>query len=140
MRQVLIAAHGNMASSLKKSINMIYGKVENLTCMDLYAEDGDNTDYDKQIQQYFDANSNSSEIVICTDIQGGSVSQKFLPYCNRPGVHMITGVNLPVILEMITDEDTITRERMEEIVNTGRQQLDYVNAENFPSNEEDDFF
>jgi len=135
-----------MASAIGHSVKMIYGEVENLKCMDFYTEadatkTGNETiDYDKRISEYFAALNTADEVLICTDIKEGSVSQKFLPYCTRPGVHMIVGVNLPAVLEAVMCDEPITKQTLGEIINVGREQMAAINMEDNSCEDIEDFF
>jgi len=146
MRHILVAAHGSLASAIGQSVKMIYGEVENLKCMDFFTEaDAAKTgseaiDYDKRISEYFAALDEADEVIICTDLKEGSVSQKFLPYCTRPGVHMIAGVNLPAVLEVAICDEPITKTTLAEIVNIGREQMASINMENISCEEQEEFF
>jgi len=135
-----------MASAIGHSVKMIYGEVENLKCMDFYTEaDAAKTgneaiDYDKLISEYFETLDKADEVIICTDIKEGSVSQKFLPYCTQPGIYMIVGVNLPAVLEAVMCDEPITKATLGEIINVGREQMANISTEDITNDDKEDFF
>ncbi len=63
-------------------------------------------------------------MVVLTDLYGGSVNQACMKYMDRPGVHLLTGVNLALLLQVITMEEG---EELREAVKEAREQVSYVN-------------
>ena len=59
----------------------------------------------------------------------GSVNQGFIPYLNQPNIHVITGMNLPVIMAVLlgTMGQKITPELIQKSIADARTQLVYVN-------------
>lgn len=138
MRYILIATHGTMAGGMQTTIEMICGKKENVRFMSFYTED---IDYEKAVLDFIDSLKEGDEAVICTDIFYGSVSKKFLPYLTRKGVHMITGFNLPAVLEIIMCDDELTKETFDECIRVGHEQMYYVEIEKIMAGGDDeDFF
>lgn len=136
MRHILIATHGAMATGMQKSIEMICGEKENVTYMNFYTED---MDYDRCIRDYMDARGDDNEILICTDVFYGSVSQKFLPYLTHTNTHMIAGVNLPVILEVLFCDEPLTKDVINGFIRVGHEQLYYVDIESLAVDSTEDF-
>ncbi|HGF7712572.1 TPA: PTS sugar transporter subunit IIA, partial [Enterococcus faecium] len=42
------------------------------------------------------------ELIVVTDIFGGSVNNEFLNYIYTPNFYLIAGMNLPLLIELIT--------------------------------------
>jgi mannose/fructose-specific phosphotransferase system component IIA len=138
MRHVIIATHGKLASGYQDSIEMICGKKEQITYMCFYAED--DMDYDGEIKKYMESVSADDEVLICTDMFSGSVSQKFLPFLERPNVFMITGINLPIVLEMVMYKGGLNRESIDSFVKGGISELYYVDIDKIKNDSDGDFF
>lgn len=136
MRHILIATHGTMAAGMQKSIEMICGQKDNITYMSVYSEDAD---YDKIICDYMDARGEDDEIIVCTDMFYGSVSQKFIPYLTRRGTYMLAGVNLPTVLEAVFCDEPLTKEVINEFIRVGHEQLYYVDIEKLAAGSAEDF-
>lgn len=136
MRHILFATHGTMASGMQTSIELICGKRENVTYMDFYIGEDDS----KRLSDYMETHGTDEEIIICTDMFNGSVSQKFLPYLNRSGIHLITGINLPMALEVVLCDEPLTKEVISEFIRVGHEQLYYVDMDKFLSDGHEDFF
>lgn len=136
MRHILIATHGTMADGLKKSVELICGTQANLTCMNFYSGDAD---CNRFLADYMDALGNGDELVVCTDIFFGSVNQKFLPYLSRPGMYVLTGVNLPAVLEVVMYDGPLTSQALEKIAHLGREQLYMVRREELTVGSDENF-
>jgi mannose/fructose-specific phosphotransferase system component IIA len=144
MKKILVAAHGIFAEALVKTMSMIAGEQENITTFNFFTDD-DKNDWDAEIKNYFDALSEDDELLICTDMFYGSVNQKFLPYLNRRNAHLVTGVNLPALIELVAMEGELTRENIEGCLATAHEELFYVDLDQMARNEEnkkngEDFF
>jgi mannose/fructose-specific phosphotransferase system component IIA len=137
MRRVIIATHGKLASGYQDSIEMICGKKEQISYMCFYTE---NTDYDDEIKIYMGSFSADDEVLICTDMFSGSVSQKFLPFLGKPNIFMITGINLPVVLEMVMYKGRLSREVIDSFVKGGVSELYYVDIDKIKEDSDEEFF
>ena len=68
------------------------------------------------------------ELIVTTDIFGGSVNNEFMKYLTRPNIHLIAGVNLPLLFELIMNlESENTVQMIENAVQNAREQLQYCN-------------
>ena len=66
-------------------------------------------------------------IFVFTDILGGSVTQNFFPYCSDR-VHVICGMNLPIILTVISElDEDIKKEDIYRMIEESRESIVYVN-------------
>lgn len=138
MRKIIIATHGYMADGVKSSIEILCGKKENIFCIDAYTSGKNEMD---DIEKFFKSLAPNDEIVIFTDIAGGSVTQKLLPYSNLKNVYLIAGFNLPIVLEIILKSGPLSDEYIEEVVENCREQLIYVRQTKIDSERSDeDFF
>lgn len=137
MRKILIATHGYLANGVKSSIDILCGTKNNVSFINAYVED---KNMDKEIQSFFKDIKEEDEAVIFTDILGGSVNQKFVPYCNQKNVHIISGFNLAIILEIVLMEKPLTKDYVREEIEKCRNQLVYLNDIKLSKEKEDDFF
>lgn len=68
------------------------------------------------------------ELIIFTDLLGGSVNSEMMNYLSRPHTHLIAGANYALILEMILQtSEYMTKEEIEEMIEKFRSQMAYVN-------------
>lgn len=138
MNYILIS-HGKLASGLLAAVEVILGERENVYAIDMYVDD---QTLEEKINCIFTrANLTEDNIIILTDIFGGSVNQKVIKMFNLEKTKVITGMNLPLALELLTLSDNqISDEKLRSIVADTRNQVDYVNDLMSEQTFNDDFF
>ncbi len=123
MKQILIATHGKMASGIRYTAEMICGSSDSITTIDAYVRAED--DVEKQFEEYFNCHR-EDRIIIVTDIMGGSVNQKLIKYAKPDKVTLISGINLPLLLQIMFASDDITDAELQEYVDEARKELQMV--------------
>ncbi len=117
---IIIACHGKMATEIKNSAQMILGEQKNLSSVE-FLEGNSLEDLQKNILEKFDSNKKN---IILTDIKGGSpFNVSFKIKYDSPNTVLFTGVNLPLVIEIINelnilnrDELNITNEKLHELI------------------------
>lgn len=100
--KVLVLSHGFYAESLIETGSIITGFSDVADFFTLYSDDNIK-EYENIISEYFE--KNTDEILVLTDIQGGSPFNtvfKLLRQSNRSNICIITGINVPLYIEIIT--------------------------------------
>jgi fructoselysine/glucoselysine PTS system EIIA component len=125
-RKFLIATHGAFAKGILSSLDIITGSTENVCTLQAYLGE------DKSIEQELDTIINGEgehvEWVIFTDLLGGSITNQILRKVPGAPIHIVAGVNLPLLLEVIlADTDTPVAEVIENAIHKAREQMVYVN-------------
>ncbi|MGL5434576.1 MAG: PTS sugar transporter subunit IIA [Lachnospiraceae bacterium] len=125
-RHFIIASHSKLASGMASTILFFAGEIVELATLDAYL---DNKPIEEQVKQLVEAVPDGDETIIFTDIMAGSVNQKFMPYINRPHTHLISGMNLPILvaLSMESQEDYLTEDTIARLLEDAKEQLVYVN-------------
>lgn len=123
MKQILIATHGKMASGIRYTAELIVGKMDEITTIDAYVTPEDNVE--KKFEEYF-AQHENDRIFVFTDLMGGSVNQKLLGYCQKENVTLITGTNLPVLMQVMMADDDVTEDEIQEFIDDAREELQVV--------------
>lgn len=123
MKQILIATHGKMASGIRYTAELIVGKMDEITTIDAYVTPEDNVE--KKFEEYF-AQHENDRIFVFTDLMGGSVNQKLLRYSQKENVTLITGTNLPVLMQVMMADDDVTEEEVQEFIDDAREELQMV--------------
>ena len=126
MKKVLIATHGKMASGMSRTIQLLVGNMAEITTIDAYVEPDD--DIETQMSQFFEQ-AGEEKIFVFTDIQGGSVNQKLLKYSERKNVVLITGVNIPILIQIMFADDDVTVNELQKMIEEARQELKLVSAD-----------
>ncbi|WP_074799482.1 PTS sugar transporter subunit IIA [Enterococcus mundtii] len=96
---VILASHGRFASGILHSLELICGKKQSVVAIDCYVEETFDltTTVDTLMQTY-----KHYEVIVITDIFGGSVNNEFLRYIQQPNFYLIAGLNLPLLIELTT--------------------------------------
>ncbi|AND83581.1 PTS sugar transporter subunit IIA [Clostridium tyrobutyricum] len=138
MRKILIATHGTLARGAKNTIELLVGKIADITCISAYV-DKEGEDITKSIEKFFKSIKSEDEVVVFTDIIGGSVNQKIVSYASQSNALVVSGFNLPVILTVILENGVISKERLNEIIAESREQLKLVEIDVNENNNDEDF-
>ncbi|WP_010238504.1 PTS sugar transporter subunit IIA [Clostridium arbusti] len=136
MKKILIATHGTLASGAKSTIELLVGNMADITCINAYVEK-EGEDVNESIKKFFDSVKPEEEVFVFTDIIGGSVNQKIVTYASKLDVFIIAGFNLPLILTVIMESELITRERLNEIIEESRSQMNLVEVNVNDKSDED---
>ena len=123
MKQILIATHGKIASGIRYTAELIVGKMAEITTIDAYVTPEDNVE--KKFEEYF-AQHENDRIFVFTDLMGGSVNQKLLGYSQKENVTLITGTNLPVLMQVMMADDDVTEDEIREFIDDAREELQVV--------------
>lgn len=135
MYKILITTHGRMCMGLKDTISLFSADVEAITTIPFYTEEEDG---EAALQAYMESVENEDVVVVFTDIAGGSVNQKVLPYINEH-IHVITGVNLAIVLEFLCmPKEMITRENIHKKMEEMKASMVYMNEFSIAFDEEDE--
>ncbi len=125
MKQILIATHGKMASGIRYTAELIVGKMPGVTTIDAYVEPDDNIV--EKFQAFFEVHK-EERIIVFTDLMGGSVNQKLMEYAGNDNVTLITGTNLPVLMQVMLAEDNVSEEEIEGYIAEAREELQLVSV------------
>lgn len=136
MKYIILMSHGSLASGLLSSLEIITGKLDYVYAIDMYI---DNEKLESKLERLIKENKiDLDETVIFTDIIGGSVNQEIINYVNLNNTFIIAGMNLPLLLSIVTTNlYEITSESLEKLVELNREQIQLVNK--ILDNSEDDF-
>lgn len=127
MRHYIIASHGMLSKGILDSVEMIVGQVANVACISVVPGDNEETVKTK-IEELLQAKEEECEVVVLTDVFGGSVTNIFFPYIHSHKIHVITGVNLPLAFEiLVSDEKEDLEAVISESIQRGREGMKYLN-------------
>lgn len=137
MRHYILASHGTFSQGLYEAIKIIMGEQENVHIITAYVEDG--FDLKQQIQQTIDSIPENDEIITCTDIFGGSVNNEMMKYIRRENFYLLTGINLPMLINIFLSKDENIDVLMEQTLSEELQGIVYCNRKKDKKVEEEDF-
>ena len=136
MKKILIATHSYFAKGALNTVELLVGEQTDVSVINAYTND---SDYTEEVDSFFEGYSTENEYIVFTDLYGGSVNQKLFGYKEKFDFHLITGFNLPIILEVLLSPNKLTTEDVEELINNCRLEMKLVVGEETDSNDEEDF-
>lgn len=134
MLKIFLSSHGHFASGLKSSLDILIGNSDVVTVFDAYI---DEKIVQEQLELFYETVKEDDQILLLSDLYGGSVNQVMATYLDRPNTTLVAGVNLAFVLEVATKEK-ISEEELEIIIKQSRNALKQVKLEEI--GDEEDFF
>lgn len=140
MKKILIATHGYLASGFLSSIQLLTGDIQGITVINAYI---DECDFAQELDIFIDQVNEQDQIFVFTDLFGGSVNQRvtqtFLE--KEIDVTILSGFNLPILLEIVLATKELTKEDIQKIVSRCQQELKLsIPDEVRVVHEDEDFF
>lgn len=127
MRQFLLASHGRFAEGIYDSLCMVMGKQHNVSTICAYIDP--NVDLKQQIKVTLEHYTEEEEVIVITDIFGGSINNEFMNVSKDFNIHLISGLNLPLLIELIStqaNEDS-TEQWLEQAIALSNDTIHYCN-------------
>ncbi len=125
MRKIVVATHASFAKGIKESVEFIIGKQEMLQDMCAYVTQ--DFDIEKEISSMLDELDDDDTLVVLVDLFGGSVSNAFAARIQDERVHVVTGVNFPLLLDLLLNQDDDVESVIQRAVQSGKDGILYVN-------------
>ncbi|MEI0530572.1 hypothetical protein R4I97_03325 [Brachyspira pilosicoli] len=139
MFRFIMASHGNFASGIKESINMISGNFDCLESFCCYVDK--NFDIHKSIDELL-TKYKEDDVIVITDIYGGSVNNAFLEKLHQyPNLHLISGLNLSLMLALLLEKDNYSniKSLITDSINDSKDSFKYCNEEFNKTLSDDEF-
>lgn len=122
--KLVVATHGYMAKGIKSALSIVVDNVDDI--IDINAFTKDCPDPEAEIQKLLDCYGDD-ELLILTDVYFGGVNQIFLRARRTRKFKLVTGVSLPLAVELsIQMRGGISDERLEEIVSVCRNETKVI--------------
>ena len=135
--RIILASHGYLADEMLSVLHSIMGDEDDVEsfCLDTY---DDPAALAAAIKKSIDHDSSSHFVLVC-DIKDGSVFNHLLPLCENPGVTLVTGMNLDLVLGLVNIQPE-TEADFEEVIGEGKAGIQCFNMDTLETmrNEEDD--
>lgn len=124
-RKYLIATHGTFAAGVKSSLEMIIGSTAHIFIIQAYVDE--HIAIEDEIKTVLEQVSDEDELIIFSDILGGSVTNQLLQQALKPNVHIISGFNLPLLIDVILgDANSPIDEVINNAIVNAKEQMVYV--------------
>lgn len=138
MRKYIIATHGHMAYGINTTLSMLIGEQKNLVVINAYTDEckDPTAEFEKIIEE-----NPEDDIVIMTDLFGGSVNNNAMLMTKNERVHVVTGINLAVVISIVmSDINTPTKQMIDEAVSDAKDMIIYCNNLAAETDDEDESF
>ncbi|MBR0385722.1 MAG: PTS sugar transporter subunit IIA [Erysipelotrichaceae bacterium] len=137
MLKIFISSHGHFASGIKSSVEILMGPNPRITVFDAYV---DQDSVQEHLDAFYQTVEADDQVLLLSDLYGGSVNQVMYTYLTKPNTTLIAGVNLALVLELAVKEE-IDPEDLAYLVEQSRTMLRIVELDTAAQEEEhDDFF
>lgn len=114
----LIVGHGNYAEGVMNTLKFFKDDLENIDILSYGSM------MEEELEKY--VLNEREELCVITDLLGGSVNLAAMRLLQKKQFHLLTGVNISLLLELIFTNPTSKKE-IEEIVVMAREQMVFVN-------------
>jgi mannose/fructose-specific phosphotransferase system component IIA len=126
MRKFLIATHGQFARGIRSSLEIIIGQTDNLFLIEAYVEG--NKGIEPEMEAILENVGEVDELIVFTDLLGGSITNQVLRSTQNRNVHVVSGFNLALLIEVLmAGADIPAPEVIESAIANAKEQMAYVN-------------
>jgi PTS system mannose-specific IIA component len=119
----VIVTHGQLANELVSAAEMIVGEINHITAVSI----GWHDDVDvarEEIERAVQRVDSGSGVLLLTDMFGGTPTNIAASFLGTAPVEVVTGVNLPMVIKLATQEkDETLSELAGRVRDQGREQI-----------------
>lgn len=126
MRRIVLASHGELANGMKDSVEILVGDVPNVYSICAYTNGID--DVEEQIDALFSSFDNDDEIIVITDVFGGSVNKAFMKKLDSYKFWLISGMSLGLVIQMIIGPENNTEESITSVIDSAKNNIIFCNG------------
>ena len=134
MRRFLIVTHGGFAEGVKQSLTLFLGENHPFQAISAYM---DETPLKDQVETFMRNIDSKDQLIILTDIMGGSVNQEMMIYIERPNTYIFTGFNFPMLIALSCLPENADIDAFRKIVDEGKEAIVLMNDYSFSDEIED---
>ncbi len=132
MNYFVIATHSTYAEGLYNAIKFFKSDCDNVRYINAYVED---QEFEKCFRNTIE-DIKQENLIVLTDMAGGSVNQVVTNISQEYNYKIVTGVNLPLLLELMFNPNDLTIEDLRMSVENAKEQLMVI--EEFKDDESSD--
>lgn len=118
-KAILILTHGRFGEALIQSAEMIVGDLENVQAISLLPEMSAE-EYRDKVQSYLA--TVSGEVICLVDLFGGTPGNTIMILSREYPVSILSGVNLPMLLELYLNKDLQPTDKLLEMALTAMKE------------------
>ena len=113
MTKFFLSSHGHLASGLASSLDILLGGHDRVTVFDAYVDEKSLND---ALDAFFQTVGEKDQVILLSDMYGGSVNSTMYTYLDRPNTTLVAGVNLALVIGLTILEGDIIRETLESVI------------------------
>lgn len=98
---IVVVTHGQLANELVAAAEMIVGEIPNITAVSIGWHD-DPAEAQREIQEALGRVDFGQGAIVLTDMFGGTPTNLSLPFLEKGRVEVLTGVNLPMLIKLVS--------------------------------------
>lgn len=132
--KLLLISHGDFAAGIASTLRTFFG-ADNVYSACVTQERG-TADLMDKAQAYLEE-WGEEQVVICSDLKGGSANQAALALLARPGTYLISGMNLALLLQLVMESE-ITEDGIREMIAAAKEDMAFINEMALGDMDEDD--
>lgn len=117
MVSILIITHGGFGKEIIKSMEMIMGQQDNVYSLGLYPEE-DPVEFSTKVKEKIIELSRNGEVLVMVDVFGGTPSNASASNMKGLKFECVTGVSLPMLIEVALNRSRSTLDELVEIAIT----------------------
>jgi len=104
---LLIISHCDLGKELLNAVELIFGRLEATKAIAI-TQTTESGDLIKTIAEDIKALDQGQGVLLFTDMFGGTPSNLSLSFLKEEMVEVLTGVNLPMVIEVVQNRDRLT--------------------------------
>lgn len=132
--KILLVSHGDFAKGMHSTLTNFFG-ANDVYWANVSLEKGISgltETIDSYLEEWKD-----EQVVICSDLKGGSANQNAYKYIKRPNTWLISGMNLALLLQLITSSD-INSDTLKSFIESAREDMVLINELQYQASEDDE--
>ena len=133
MTRFFLASHGHLASGLASSIQILTGDSSRLRVFDAYV---DERSLEEELEAFYENMEEGDQMILLSDMYGGSVNSIMYPFLTRPNTTLIAGVNLALVIGLLLGGEPLEPDTIKMVVEQSREAIRIVELEENPAEDE----
>ena len=104
MTEIVVITHGNLAAELVKVVSDITERPAAAipVCLEFHR---DQAEYSRNITDVFNRLNPEEQVIVLTDLFGGTPSNITFPFVREGKLEVITGLNLPMLMYVVMNAE-----------------------------------
>lgn len=122
MYEIIVATHGKLSEGFRDTIDMVMGGRKGLYFIE-FSQDDEIENLREKFINIKNSIEEESEILILTDLFGGTPCNTAIKIAleSKLRIKILSGVNLPMLIEAVLNQDSILDEVIESILSSSKQ-------------------